>query len=396
MSSNLNIDPKAFIHNHYFFEWVVNPTKESDHYWNQFISEYPARKKEMEEAIFIIKSIIPEEKELTEEAVLNLWNRIEMNTFGRKKSFFHFTRWMAAASFLLLVSAGYLTYFLLQRTDGSPIDYQSIAQINSPTDEVKLIFSDKSEEVLLSENLDIKYDNAGRIMVNSHPHLNKKMEKAEKEVEQLNQLVVPRGKRTSLTLSDGTKLWLNSGSRAIFPVLFAKEKREIFIEGEAYFDVAHDASKPFYVVTNNFQIKVLGTKFNVSTYPDDRSTSVVLVEGSIQAKIDSKNLTIKPNQLITYEKKTGKVELNEADVLHYISWKDGWLYCEKETLETIATKLSRYYNVKIDFKDAETKKITLTGKLDLKTECSEIFTAISSTAPISFEAQDNSIIIDSK
>lgn len=105
---------------------------------------------------------------------------------------------------------------------------------------------------------------------------------------------------------------------------------------------------------------------------------------------------MKPNQLMTYEKKAGTAELNEADVLPYISWKDGWLYCDKETLETIATKLSRYYNVKIEFRDTEARKLTLTGKLDLKTECSGIFSAISSTAPISIEVQNDIILISSK
>lgn len=396
MNSNFNKDSEDLIHNPEFLEWVTKPTEESDLYWNQFISANPSRKKEMREAISIIKGIVPAEKELSEEVVNHLWKRIEKDTVGAKKIIFRLSGWMSAASLILLIGVAGVIYYQLDRTTELPVDYESIAKVETPDNEVKLIFADKSEEVLHSNNLDIKYDSKGEIVVNSDKRLTQKIEELKDEDDQLNQLVVPRGKRTSLTLSDGTRLWLNSGSRAIFPVLFGKEKREIFIEGEAYLEVAHDAAKPFFVVTNNFQVKVLGTKFNVSAYPEDPSSSVVLVEGSVQAKVDSKKMTMKPNQMVTYERKTGTAELNETDVLPYVSWKDGWLYCEKETLETIATKLSRYYNVKIEFKDAETKEMTLTGKLDLKTECSGIFNAISSTAPISFEIQNDAIVISSK
>ncbi|HAQ20322.1 MAG TPA: hypothetical protein DCR40_13990 [Prolixibacteraceae bacterium] len=396
MNTNFNIDSDSLIHNPEFFEWVVRPTKESDQYWALFISANPSRKKKVEEAIFIIKSIIPKEKELTEEAMIRLWNRIENGTKSRGNYIFRFSGWKVAASVILLLGLSGLIYFQLNQPDTTDIDYLSIAKVKAPDNEVKLIFADKSEEVFISKDLDIKYNSKGEIEVNSDKRLTQKIQELKSETEQLNQLVVPRGKRTSLTLSDGTKLWLNSGSRAIFPVIFTKKEREIFIEGEAYLEVAHDLSKPFFVVTNKIHVRVLGTKFNVSAYPDDPITSVILVEGSIQATVDSKKMVMKPNQLLTYEKNSCLTALKETDVLPFTSWKDGWMYCEKEKLETIATKLSRYYNVQIEFKDTQAKEMTLTGKLDLKTECSEIFKAISSTAPISFEIQNDVIVISKK
>lgn len=396
MSSNFNETSQDLIHNPEFIEWVMRPTKESDLYWNQFILANPSRKQEIREAIYLIKGIIPKEKELSQETANDLWERIEKDTVSARKIIFRFSGWMSAASLLLLIGVAGWIYYQLPKTNEQPIDYKSIAEVKSPDNEIKLIFADQSEEVLKSNDLDIKYDHKGEIVVNSDKHLSQKMQESKSVDEQLNQLVVPRGKRTSLTLSDGTKLWLNSGSRAIFPVLFGKQKREIFIEGEAFLEVAHDAAKPFFVVTNNFKVKVLGTKFNVSAYPEDPSSSVVLVEGSVQARIDTKDITMKPNQQMIYKKETNTAELNETDVLPFISWKDGWLYCEKEPLETLAAKLSRYYNMKIEFKDVKTRKMTLTGKLDLKSECSEIFNAISLTAPISYEIQDDVIVISSK
>lgn len=396
MKTNSTNDIRNLLHTHEFVDWVINPNSDSDFYWNQFILDHSSRKKEIDNAIFIIKALRKKEKEMDEASIFQLWSRILSNKKGRKIVFFRQPGWAVAASVALLLGISGIIYFQLSQSKNAPIDYQSIIKDEAPDNEIKLIFADQSEEILASKDLEIKYNRNGEIEVNSDKRLSQKLAESTRNVEQLNQLVVPRGKRSSLILSDGTKLWLNSGSRAIFPVVFTKDKREIFIEGEAYLEVAHDQSKPFFVVTNQIRVKVLGTKFNVSAYPDDLVTSVVLVEGSVQATIDSKKVTMKPNQLLTYEKTSGQTAFRDTDVLPFISWKDGWMYCEKEKMETIAIKLSRYYNTTIEFKDIEAKELTLTGKLDLKTECIDIFKAISSTAPIIFEVQNDVIIISNK
>ena len=387
---------RNLIYTHEFFDWVINPNSDSDLYWNQFILDHSSREKEIDNSIFIIKALRKKEKGMDEASILQLWSRILTNKKDRKIFFFRLPGWVVAASVALLLCVSEIIYFQLNQSKNAPIDYQSIVKDEAQNNEIKLIFADQSEKILASKDLEIKYNRNGEIEVNSDKLVSQKLAESTSNVEQLNQLVVPRGKRSSLILSDGTKLWLNSGSRAIFPVVFTRKNREIFIEGEAYLEVAHDQSKPFFVVTNQIQVKVLGTKFNVSAYPDDMATSVVLVEGSVQASIDSKKVTMKPNQLLTYEKTSGETALRETDVLPFTSWKDGWMFCEKEKMGTIATKLSRFYNVKIEFRDIEAQELTLTGKLDLKTECADIFKAISLTAPITFEVQNDAIVISNK
>jgi hypothetical protein len=392
MESKSEIDFLNLIHNQEFVCWVINPNQESDLYWEQIIGEHPDREKELNNAVFIIRSLLKEEKKLDQESVISLWERIQKDTISKKNTVSLY-KWIAAASILLVMGIGGLILYQLKFSETSGIDYLSIAKVDSQDNEVKLIFADKSEEVLISKELEIKYNNKGEIEVNSEKRLIQKLDGQKEGEEQLNQLVVPRGRRSNLILSDGTKLWLNSGSRAIFPTVFTKKEREIYIEGEAYLEVAHDAAKPFFVVTDKIHVKVLGTKFNVSAYHEDPAASVVLVEGCVQATVDSKNLTMKPNQLLTYEKNSGVTSLQETNVLTYVSWKDGWMYCDKEPMESIAAKLSRYYNIKIEFKDPSAKELTLTGKLDLKTQCTDVFTAISSTAPIAFDMQDDKIVI---
>lgn len=395
MESNLEVDFLNLIHNQEFVDWVINPDQKSDLYWNQIIIKYPTHKKEIDKAIFIVQSLLKEEKKMDTESVLNLWNRIEKEIINRKKTI-PLLRWAVAASILLAIGISSVVFYQMKLSEPVGIEYNAIARIEPSGNEIKLILSDKSEKLLDYRNSVIKYDQDGKIEINSDETITQSKSENETNAEQLNQLVVPLGKRSVLTLSDGTKLWLNSGSRAIYPVRFLKKEREIYVEGEAFLEVAHNAEKPFFVVTNHVKIRVLGTKFNVSAYPEDTHTSTVLVEGSIQALTGSKKVLMKENQLLTLNNESGTISLEEVNVLEFVSWKDGWMHCNKEKLEDIATKLERYYNINIQFKDIQAKEMTLTGKLDLKSNCEEIFKAISSTAPIEFELVNGEIILSSK
>ena len=393
MKENSTSGSNNFIHNQEFISWVINPDNASDQYWNRFVQEHPEHKKEIDEAAFIIRSLYEAEKDLDKNSVFRLWKRIEKGTASRNKIRF-ITRWVAAASVALVLGIGSIVFYQLQFFGTTKIDYSLVARVEPTGNEVKLILSDKSEKLLASDDSQIKYDKDGTIEINADEAISNKKADKGTVAEQLNQLVVPLGKRSSLILSDGTKLHLNSGSRAIYPVTFSKKEREIYVEGEAFLEVAHDTERPFFVVTNHLKVRVLGTKFNVSAYPDDANTSVVLVEGSVQAVVSSKKMvTMKENQLFTHESSTGKTSLKETNVLEYISWKDGWMYCNKESLENIAVKLSRYYNVSIRFNDPAAKDLTLTGKLDLKNNCEEIFKVIMSTAPIKYEIIEDGIVL---
>jgi hypothetical protein len=395
MNQNSKININTLINDQDFINWIIYPEKKSTHDWRQFIADHPKNKKEIDQVIFIIKSLQKEGKSLDQKSVSHLWKSIEKGSTGKKKTKY-LVRWVTAASILLAISIGGGLIYHLKSSGSSEIDYHSVARIEPTGNEVKLILSDQSEKLLANNDAEIKYDKDGKIEINATESISdEEIDKGTSE-EQLNQLVVPLGKRSSLTLSDGTKLYLNSGSRAIYPVVFTRKEREIFVEGEAFLEVAHDLKKPFYVVTNHLKVRVLGTKFNVSAYPDDASTSVVLVEGSVQAMFSSKKVMMKENQLLTHENSTGITSLKEANVLEYISWKDGWMYCNQEPLENIMTKLARYYNISIEYKDTDVRNMTLTGKLDLKNNCEDIFIAIESTAPIKYEFSNGKFIFSKK
>lgn len=262
--------------------------------------------------------------------------------------------------------------------------------------EVKLILSDNSEKRFATKDPSIRYNQNGEIQVDSVTFNNETSSPNKPDKEAFNQLLVPKGKRSSLTFSDGTRLYLNSGSQVIYPVTFNKKSREIYISGEAYLDVAHDAGWPFIVKTDHLDVKVLGTEFNIKSYPDETNSTIVLVKGSVQAIVKSQKIVMKESELFTLDNATEKSSLGKANVLEYVSWKDGWMYCTNERIDNIARKLSRYYDVNIQFNDDKVKDMTLTGKLDLKTECREVFDVISFIAPVDYKIIDGNIILSAK
>ncbi|MEI7830211.1 MAG: FecR domain-containing protein [Prolixibacteraceae bacterium] len=380
-----------FIHNPDFVEWVLRPSQESDQYWKSYLEENPGRAKEISRARFIIQSLVSDPKKLPESEVAILWNKIQQTKNSGRRKVILLKRWSVAAGILILI--GFSSLFIIKNTDSKvqKIDYASIAVIKPSGNEVKLILSNRTEKTFTSEKVELKYSKEGKLETKEGKQIQAEVLSNNFEIEEMNQLVVPRGKRSSVELADGSKLWLNSGSRAIYPVVFNKKNREIFLEGEGYLEVAHDPSRPFYVVTDLVKVKVLGTKFNISAYKDDNQVSVVLVEGSVQASAGAQKVELKPDQIMNYTINTLELSVEQANVLEYISWKDGWMLCNKEPIESITTKISRYYDVKISHDDARLSSMTLTGKLDLKSNCEEVLKVICATAPIQYEIIDNTV-----
>lgn len=388
MSLNIKREIHELLNNQHFVEWVLNPSSENDNYWKDYLFRNPQMEGDVKEARTLVKAISKKEKLLSGKDVVLLWNRIENSVSVRSPRRIYFTRWSVAAGITLLVGlVSSFLYFSLKQVP--EVDYSSIARIE-PSNDVTLFLADSTKETFSSDQVEIKYNEPGKIITGTGKVLcAESTELSQKEEEQFNQLVVPYGKHSHIILSDGTKLWLNSGSRAIYPVAFTKKVREIYIEGEAYMEVTHNEKQPFFVKTNDLKVRVLGTKFNVSAYADDKETSVVLVEGSVEAISKEKEAVIKPNQMFAVEKNTGIAQVRRANVMEYISWKEGWLFCNRESMASIAAKISRYYDIHIELKDAAVSNLTLSGKLDLKPDYKDVFKSIASTAPILYEIVDS-------
>lgn len=194
---------------------------------------------------------------------------------------------------------------------------------------------------------------------------------------EFNCLSVPAGQRAHLTLHDGTSVWLNAQSTLIYPTSFSGKTRNVTLTGEAYFDVAENAKKPFVVSTQNIELKVLGTKFNVYSYPEVECIKTDLVEGSlmvIKNGFPQESLTMKPKQqLLVME---GNMYIRNIQSSDYFLWKEGIYTFENEKLLDIVNKLELYYDVKIELKDPELFNIRYTGKFRQRDGIDEILRII--------------------
>ena len=195
-------------------------------------------------------------------------------------------------------------------------------------------------------------------------------------------LTVPEGEHVDMTLSDGTRLYVNSGSEVEIPSVFDPEKREIRMTGEVYLEVAKDAERPFFVETEDFDVRVYGTSFNVSAYPEDGVSSVVLVEGSVAVSAGDMTRFIEPGQKM--EISGGRMDVSDVDVMEYVGWKDSIIITGGQTLDQIMQKLARYYGADISVSD-EVAGMMMNGKLDLQEDLSSVLDNLCILLPLEYE-----------
>jgi len=217
----------------------------------------------------------------------------------------------------------------------------------------------------------------------------------------VNRLTTPRGGEYQLVLPDGTKVWLNSDSELVYTVPFSENQRKVSLKGEAYFDVAHDKNKPFIVESNNQNIEVLGTEFNVSAYSEDINMVTTLVNGKVKVghSINDQNYVeafLAPNEQLVFDKETSISLKHEVDTYFYTSWKDGRFKFENEPLESFFIKLSRWYDVDVFIADESIKEIRFTGDLPRYKDMADILSVIEAEMSVTIEIENNKVIYVSR
>jgi ferric-dicitrate binding protein FerR (iron transport regulator) len=190
---------------------------------------------------------------------------------------------------------------------------------------------------------------------------------------------------------------LNNDSKLSYPEHFSGWQRVVKLEGEGYFEVFHDETNPFFVETNGFAVKVLGTVFDVRNYPNDAIPEVVLLSGRIEVDIKkgSESVQLLPNQKMSYNKQTGNYDIASIDAPEYALWKNDKLVMDNEELETIFRKIGRWYNVDIVYD----KNLPLTSRhtITITSEAKEeILRLLSITMPIKYQIENDKVIIKRK
>lgn len=212
---------------------------------------------------------------------------------------------------------------------------------------------------------------------------------------------VPKGSRTAILLPDSSKVWISNNSIIKFPSQFSRDSRELFLSGEAYFEVTHDKEKPFIVNIGENRIKVLGTKFSVNAYPEDDQVIASLIEGEILFQVrndesdEYKSVELRAGHGIVYDKKEQKLSdhLIEHDFHSY--WDRGVYTFKNESFESLSKKIFRIYNVKIIFLDEYLKSKTYSGSFSMDDNIFTFMEFIKSTSvePIAYSYRDNEISV---
>ena len=334
-----------FIQDELFQEWVYRPDAEKDAYWKKFLEHHPHQQATLEEARKFLQLMNFERKAPgsfladIQARINDAVDQVEAGVLTvslpeepQKRRFLTSWSYGIAAAVVICITAS--IYLFLQKGPGG-------------------LFSD--EEVVIASE------------------------------------------RTFVTLPDSTKVWLNAGSRFTYPRAFADAStREVFLEGEGFFDVTENKSKPFIVNTSSVSIRVLGTAFNVRSYPDDNAVKTTLVRGKISLESEDNGdslLTLLPNQQVVFTRASKSVKLEKyVNTENYTAWRDGWIILDNEPFSEIAKTLERWYGVKIVMEDKNSLSCTFSGKFKDKT-LEEVLDIFESTEGIEYELKGNTVTI---
>lgn len=245
---------------------------------------------------------------------------------------------------------------------------QSIQQLakysNSEKSKALLILSDGQEISLDVQNVELQECDGSSIQVNDSGQVIYESNTKSSQIA-FNQLIVPRGGEFTLVLADGTRVWLDADSELRYPVQFVANCREVYLKGEAFFEVVNDSIIPFVVHTDaGVSIRAYGTEFLVNTYQKN-IVETVLVDGKVGVRRygEDQEFILRPSERGVYSLESEKMKINSVDVSLYIAWIYGNYIFRNETLESIMNKLSRWYDIDVFYVHDELKNIRLSGDM---------------------------------
>jgi hypothetical protein len=306
--------------------------------------------------------------------------------------------WLKAVAAILIVSAS-LGLFLLNRKIKTSVANVAQNQLSQPivpggnkatltlstgkviqldTANNGLIASAGKAQVLKKSNAQLVYD--------AHPS------SADNREPVYNILSTPKGGVFQVVLPDGTKVWLNSASSLKFPIEFTGNERRVSLTGEAYFEVAKNKDKPFFVDMNNVQVRVLGTHFNIAAYQDDNNITTTLLEGAVQVKSNNQLSAIKPGEQAVIDNNTNAISIKAANIEEVMAWKNGYFKFADEDIRSIMKKLSRWYDFDVEYHD-ELANVRLGGTFYRSKGINELLSYMEEVGKIHFKVEGRRIIV---
>lgn len=380
----INYTTEDFILDKKFNSWVLHPDKGLDSFWGSFMKEHPEKEAQIRDAVLILKSIQPIAQEVPRHRLDFLLQKIKDSDRVVKLNWKVWLRY--AASISLLIAAGGLIYWSVYTNNQFPVEVAAETDLKG-----KIILADGSTKEFETDQTTIKQTASGSLTINTDT-IGVGSDQASYA---LNQVIIPYGKHSEITLADGTHIWLNSGSQLSYPSKFKTGSREVYLSGEAFFDVKANPDQPFYVITRDIRIKVLGTSFNVSSYPEDQTVQTVLIKGKVTAgknKLFTGMVDLVPGERLTYDKNNANLSKDKVDVQLYSSWIDGYLVFKNVPITLVYTKLKRFYNQDILVEEG-LEKITFSGKLDLSGSLKNVLENIAFASSVNVQENNGSYTI---
>lgn len=211
-----------------------------------------------------------------------------------------------------------------------------------------------------------------------------------------NTLEIPKGAEYELILSDGTHVWLNADTRLRYPVKFSTGERRVYLEGEAYFQVAKNTELPFRVESPSQTVEVLGTQFNVYAYSGEEKEYTTLAEGSVAVTVSGsgQKLQLRPGQQLAISCQDGNTSVCEVDITQVTDWKNGMFVFDDQSLEMILRKVARWYNIEVFYKNTAAKSMVFKGNLPRYGELDELLRVLESSSKIHFSLQGKSLVVE--
>jgi ferric-dicitrate binding protein FerR (iron transport regulator) len=410
MGKNYEVyESQQFLDDPFFIEWIKHRTLRTEAFWNSWIRNNPPNLKAMREAEAQLNAFLSAQRiDIEEDETKQVWERIQhslASTFlpdaGRKttsKLRPMLRTWWAAAAILLVLATG--SYVLWRQGSGRVV--ATINQKQQPFqndiapggNKAILTLSDGTKVVLDTANNGAltKQGDVTVIKLDGQLAYNKEGSTAKEVL--YNTITTPKGGQYQLVLADGTRVWLNAASSLRYPTSFTGSERRVEITGEAYFEVAKNAAMPFKIkVDGKGEVEVLGTHFNINAYRDEQAISTTLLEGSIRFT-DLENMKaaiIIPGQQVLMGI-DGQLKLNKnPDLESVIGWKNGSFHFNSQDIKSIMRQISRWYDVDVVY-SGETSGETFSGIVSRKSNISEVLNLMEDSG-VKFKIEGKRIIV---
>ena len=350
----------------------------------------------------VIESANAEEPaiDLSRENWDRVWNDIQLRALETTKkqaktlSIFPW-KYVAAAVLLLVGTIGiFFTRNKNKGIDGAMVnDTRKAIDIPPGGNKAILTLADGSSVVLDSvQNGYLTSQNNTKIIKLSTGLLSYKGANKQEGKVLYNTITTPRGGQYQVELPDGTTVWLNAASSLTFPTAFVGKERRVDLKGEAYFEVAKDHKRPFHVTANNTDVQVLGTHFNIMSYPDEESINTTLLEGSIKLTANGITKQLRPGIQAIVNKQTNVIEENRPNIKQVMAWKNGEFRFRNTEIKELMRQVGRWYDVDIEYQTKSTNQY-FTASLPRMQNISALLQVLELTGTVHFKIDNKKIIV---